>query len=122
VSNQFNGLMLAYLGDALYELKIRERLLTSGIGNVDMLHKSAVKYTSATAQAKAYHIIKEYLSEEEMTYFKRGRNAKSDRKAKSASRSEYITATGLESLFGWLYTENKFKRIDELIDLILRNL
>ncbi len=119
MNNQLNGLMLAYIGDAIYELKIRERLLAKGIGNVDSLHNEAIKYTSAPAQAKAYLIIKDYLSEEEISYYKRGRNAKSNRKAKNASRSEYTSATGLESLFGFLYMEKRFIRIDQLIDVII---
>ena len=81
---QFNGLTLAYIGDAAYELLIREYLLTTGLTKVDHLHKEAINYTSAIGQARAFDKIQSSLSEIELTYFKKGRNAKSDRKGNYA--------------------------------------
>lgn len=117
--SQYSGLTLAYLGDAVYELLIREQLLQQGYTKVDDLHKHAIKYTSAEGQAVAYQAIKELLTETERSLFKRGRNAKSDRKAKNASLSDYRHGTGLEALFGALYLDKQQDRIHELLTIIL---
>ena len=78
---QHNGTTLAYIGDAIYELMIREMLLEKGFTKVDNLHKEAIKYTSAVGQKKALDIIYNDLTEEEVSIFKRGRNSNTDRKA-----------------------------------------
>lgn len=117
--NQKSGLTLAYLGDAIYELLIREHFIEQGLTKVDDLHNQVVKYTNAEGQATAYHKISTFLTEEELTVFKRGRNAKSSRSAKSASITDYRHATGLEALFGFLYLENRSTRLQELLALIL---
>lgn len=117
---QFNGLTLAYVGDAVYELLIREYLMSTGLTKVDHLHKEAIKYTSATGQAKAFDRIEQDLTEKEMTYFKKGRNAKSDRKARNASLAEYKKATGFESIIGYLHIEKQESRIKELLVLIMK--
>jgi ribonuclease-3 family protein len=118
---QHNGLALAYLGDAVYELKIRAYLLERGMATVDTLHQEAVSYTNAEAQAEAYSLIEAMLSDEEVDIFKRGRNAKSDRKTKAASIAAYRRATGLEAIFGYLYLMGKTDRIDELLARIVHN-
>ena len=117
---QLNGVTLAYMGDAIYEVLVREMLLKKGIQKVENLHKCAIKYTSAVGQNKAVELIKDSLTEEELTVFKRGRNANGDRKAKNATVSEYRQATGLEALFGFLYLEKRFERIYELLDEIIK--
>ena len=115
----YNGLTLAYIGDASYELLVREYLLRKGITKVDTLHKEAIKYTCAEGQEKAFNIIEDKLLEEEITIFKRGRNSKSDRKARNASLASYKKATGFETLFGYLHLRKDIERINELFILIV---
>lgn len=119
---QFNGLTLAYIGDAVYELLVREYLLTENLTKVDHLHKHAIKYTSAVGQAKAYDIIEPLLSEKEVSMFKKGRNGKTDRKARNASLAEYKRATGFESLIGYLHIEQQRERINELFKVIIKEM
>lgn len=114
----YNGLTLAYIGDAAYEILIREYLLLNGLTKVDNLHKQAIKYTSALGQAKAYDLIESILTEDEITTFKRGRNGKTDRKARNASLADYKKATGFESLIGQLYLNRDYDRISELFNII----
>lgn len=117
---QQSGLTLAYLGDALYELFIREYFIEQGITKVDVLHQKAIAYTSAEGQARAFRLIEPILTDEELAIFKRGRNAKTDRKAKNQSLSDYRQATGLETLWGYLYLDNHIERLDELMAIILQ--
>lgn len=115
-----SGTTLAYMGDAVYEVIIREALIKKGFQKVDNLHKEAIKYTSAVGQKVAIESIMEHLTEEEISYFKRGRNSSSNRKAKNASIEEYRKATGFESLIGYLYLEGKRDRLLELIEYIIK--
>ena len=117
--NQYNGVTLAYIGDAYYELLIREALLKRGLVKVENLHNTAVLYTSAEGQKKELDRIYDCLSDEEIQYFKRGRNQNTNRKARNADLATYKQATGFESLFGHLYLTEQFTRINELLDLIL---
>ena len=116
MNNLYSGLTLAYIGDAAYEILIREYLLLSGYTKVENLHKVAIKFTSAEGQAKAFDLVEEHLTEEELGIFKRGRNAKTERKARNASLATYKKATGFESLIGYLYLERNFDRITELFN------
>ncbi len=114
-----NGLTLAYLGDAYYEYLIREHLIHKQLTNVNQLHKEAVSYTSGKAQA---HIIKvmmdeALLSEAELDYFKRGRNASGSGR-KNLDRQTYSYATGFEALIGGLYLSNK-QRANELVSMAI---
>lgn len=118
--SQYSGVTLAYIGDAIYEVLIREILLQKGLQKVDHLHKLAIQYTSAVGQSKAVEQIYDLLSDQEIAIFKRGRNANGDRKAKNASILEYRQATGLEALFGYLYLEKKFERIYQLLNEIIK--
>ncbi|QMS85327.1 Mini-ribonuclease 3 [Candidatus Xianfuyuplasma coldseepsis] len=118
---QHSGLTLAYLGDALYDLLVREQLIAQGETKVDVLHNRAIQYTSASGQHQAYRLIEPHLTEEEQTIFKRGRNAKTQRKAKNQDLSDYRQATGLEALFGYLYLDNQIERIDELMTMIMED-
>ena len=117
---QLSGVTLAYIGDAIYEVLVREMLINKGFQKVDHLHKEAIKYTSAVGQNKAVETIYDLLNDEELSIFKRGRNASGDRKAKNASMLEYRQATGLEALFGYLYLDKKFDRIYELLNYIIK--
>jgi ribonuclease-3 family protein len=118
--SQLSGVTLAYIGDAIYEVLIREMFIKKGIQKVDHLHKLAIEYTSAVGQNKAVEKILSLLHDEELAIFKRGRNANGERKAKNATITEYRHATGLEALFGYLYLEKQFERIYELLDEITK--
>ena len=112
---QIPALTLAYLGDAIYELVIRTTLVENGMSHVDSLNKKASGYAKAPTQARIFKIIEPLLSEEELGYFKRGRNAKSGSVAKSGTVTEYRVATGFEALMGFLYLSGNTDRILELV-------
>lgn len=114
---QLNGLALAYMGDAVYEQAIREHLIYSGKTKPNRLHVSATGYVSAKAQSYLIGKMDEaqMLTDEEMDYFKRGRNAKSYSKAKNADSKTYSQSTGFEALIGFLYLTGKTDRLQELI-------
>lgn len=113
---QENGLTLAYIGDAIYELKIRKYLLTQNYTKVNDLHKHAIKYTSAISQAQIIDYLMPNLTEEEIEYYKRGRNTGGTHKPKNASLNDYRKATGFEALIGYLYLIKNLDRMEELID------
>ena len=113
---QENGLTLAYIGDAVYELKIRDYLLTQKYVKVNDLHKHAINYTSATNQAKAVDYLMPSLSEEEIEYYKRGRNSGGTHKPKNSSLNEYRKATGFEAVLGFLYLSEQTERLEEIIN------
>jgi len=118
--NQLNGLTLAYLGDAIYELYIREMLLEKGYTKVDKLHKEAILYTSAKGQKIALDKIYNHLSESEISVFKRGRNANTDRKPRNTDLATYKRATGFEALLGYLHLNNELVRLEELLKIIIK--
>ena len=113
--NTLSPLALAFIGDCVYDLVIRTIVVGKGNAPVKDMHMECSKLVSAPAQAKLYRRIKEELTPEESRVFKRGRNTKSNTQAKNASKSNYRTATGLESLIGYLYMTNNFQRVLELI-------
>lgn len=112
--NIYSALTLAYLGDCVYELYVRSHLTADGNHKVNDLHKMATKFVCASAQAEFYHRIEGILTEEEISAFKRGRNAKSH-PPKNADVIDYKIATGVETLIGYLYIKGDTKRISELI-------
>lgn len=112
-----NGLVLAYIGDAVYELKIREYLINSKLGKVNELHKSAINYTMAKSQAEIIDYLMNDLTEEEIEYYKRGRNTGGTHKPKNASLNEYRKATGFEALIGYLYLIKNEERLNKIVDL-----
>ena len=112
-----SGLSLAYIGDAVYELEIRKYLLSLGITKVKELHNEAIKFTSAHAQALIISHLMDKLSEEEIEYYKRGRNSGGTHKPKNFSLKEYREATGFESLIGAIFLEKNEERLKEIIDL-----
>jgi ribonuclease-3 family protein len=118
----YNGETLAYVGDAIYELRIREYILSTGYQDVNKLHKYAVKFTSGENQAKIIdYLIKENLvTEEEISYFKRGRNSGHSKNRRSISVISYKKATGFEAMIGYLYLENKKERLDEILDIVIK--
>ncbi|MCH5166875.1 MAG: ribonuclease III [Erysipelotrichales bacterium] len=113
-----NNLVLAYLGDAVYELYIREYLIKSGLAKVNELQNASLNYVSAKAQRRILEelINREFLTEEEITIVNRGRNA-SSHASKTTDIITYKKATGLECLIGYLYKENK-ERCNEILEYI----
>ena len=105
---------LAYLGDSVLEVCVREHLVTQGLSTSAHLNKEALAFVRATAQAEAMKNIIDMLDEDEAAAFRRGRNVGHTATPKSASMSEYRTATGMEALFGWLHLLGKEERIREL--------
>lgn len=106
---------LAYLGDAVIELWVRERLLHKGVCGSGRLNKAALCYVKATAQAQAVTHLLPLLTEEEHSVWKRGRNSHCGSVPKSANVAEYRAATGLEVLCGWLRLSGRQERIGELL-------
>lgn len=115
----YNPLALAYMGDTVFDLFVRSYLVSKGSRQVNKLHKEAIAFVKAKAQADALAGIKELLTEEEKEIVKRGRNAKSHSVPKNANLIDYRMATGLETLFGYLYLLGRGDRINELMSRIL---
>lgn len=111
-------LQLAYIGDAVYELLVRTYLLKTKTP-VNKLHKTTIGYVKAKAQADIIHILEDVLDEKEKSMVKKGRNAKSNTVPKNANLIDYKYATGLETLFGYLYLTEQDHRIDELFEKII---
>lgn len=118
---EINVLVLAYLGDTIYENYVRRYLIDKGIANVNDLQREAVKYVSANSQAKFLRdmIDSNFLRDEEITVVKRARNYKTTSHPKSCDIVTYKYATGLEGLIGFLELENCRSRIDEIMKFIL---
>ncbi len=115
--SQYSPLALAYLGDAVYELIIREHVLSEGNRQVNKLHKESTKYVNAGAQADLMMKIEDKLTDEEKAIYKRGRNANAHAAPKNQDVIAYRKATGFEALIGWLYLRGDMDRIQELINI-----
>jgi ribonuclease-3 family protein len=111
---------LAYLGDAVFELLVRTRLTKEGEQAVSEYNRRAKGYVSAKAQANLYHRLFDRLTEDEQAVIKRGRNLHPFSRAKNASVSDYRHATGLEALFGYLYSQGRQERMMELFALCVQ--
>ena len=120
-TNLINPLVLAYIGDAIYELEIRTRLVNTKINKVNDLQKESIKYVSAKSQANYINVLIDanVLTEDEIDIYKRARNTKVNSHPISTDIITYKMATGLEALFGYLYLNNKLERIKELINIIM---
>ena len=116
-ANQYSRLVLAYLGDAVYEILIRTIVVSEGNMQVNKLHKKSSALVKAAAQAEFLMAIEEDLTEEEHAVYKRGRNAKSVSPAKNQSITDYRRATGFEALIGHLYLSEEYERLTELVTI-----
>ena len=110
---------LAHLGDAVYELLVRSWLCAHGRATGKGLHRAAVELVRAPAQAARAERILPLLTEEELAVYRRGRNAHVNTVPHSASRSDYLKATALECLFGWLYLRGERERINRLFAIMM---
>lgn len=111
---QLSPVALAFIGDGVFELLVREGLLQGGSLPAHVLHRKAVKKVNAAAQAAAYEKLEAVLNEEELTILKRGRNANTSKVPKSCTPEEYRKATAIEALFGYLYLKGEIPRLTEL--------
>jgi len=111
----YSPLTFAYIGDAVYEMIIRTMVVRPANRPPRFLHRYTVKYVSAKAQARIVEGLMDRLTEEERAIYRRGRNSKPHTTAKNASLTEYLRATGFETLIGYLYLSDKMDRILELV-------
>ncbi len=114
---QYSPATLAFVGDAFYELYVRERLIGDGSLPAGVLHSRAVRYVCARAQSAAAEAILPLLDEEEEAIYRRGRNASSLAVPRHVAASDYRRATGLESLFGYLCLTGAAERASQLLQL-----
>ena len=110
-AKQYSPLTLAFLGDAVYSLLVREMLLKTANQPTNKLHKDSIKLVNANCQAEMIKKVLTELTDEEEIIFKRGRNAHSGHVPKNQSDADYRYATGLETLYGYLYLIGDFSRI-----------
>ena len=114
--NTYSTAALAYLGDCIIELCVRQRLVNEGLASSRTLNKAALDYVRAPKQAEAMKNILPLLTEEENAVFHRGRNIGHTNTPKSATVAEYRAATGMEALFGYLHLAGRNERITELFE------
>ena len=114
-----SSLSLAYIGDAVFELLVRQHLLESGFAVNGVMHKRAKEYVSASAQSRLLALISDSLTEDEQGVVRRGRNCKPHSHPKNADLSEYHNATGFEALWGYLHLQKNTERIQELFNIIV---
>ena len=116
-----SGLSLAFIGDAVYELFIRNYVLSKGEARVKDLHKDTVRLVNADFQADMTDILMPQLREDEIAVFKRGRNAHAGHTPKNKSEAQYHKSTGFEALIGYLYLKKDFERLDFIFSEVLEN-
>lgn len=112
---EYSPLLLAYIGDAVYEVYVRTALIKRGNLPVNELHRLSKRYVSAGAQSEIISKLEESLSDEELRIYKRGRNAKPGTLPKHADVGDYHRATGFEALVGYLYLKGDFERLYSLL-------
>lgn len=120
--NAISNLGLAHIGDGVFELLCRSYLCAKGGKNVGNLHRDTINMVKATSQAKFIDKLLPHLTEEELAYYRRGKNSHVHAVPKSASPAEYAKATGLEALFGALYLSGQTDRLNELFHIIIEEL
>ena len=116
---QLSALNLAFVGDTVFDLFVRERLVCKANRPVKEQHSLAASQVKASSQAESAKKIIPLLNEKELDVLKRGRNAHTNHKAKNASEGDYHYATALEALFGYLYLKGEIDRLKELFDIIV---
>jgi ribonuclease-3 family protein len=115
----YSPLALAYIGDSVFELIVRTMIVSKGNAPVHKYHQRSSAIVNAHSQAEMITALEEELTEEEQNIFHRGKNAKPATMAKNASAKEYMTATGMEAVLGYLYLTNQYER---LVDLVKKSL
>ena len=112
--NGISNLGLAHIGDGVYELMVRSYLCSKGNQTVKTLHRDSIRMVNATTQAAIAETLLTELTEEEMAYFRRGKNSHTHAAPKAATPQQYALATGLETLFGALYLYGRIERLNQL--------
>ena len=107
----YSPLVLAYIGDGVYELMVRAKVINRGSMQVNKMHKHSAMLVKASAQAELIRSVEKELTPQELSVYRRGRNTKSHTVAKHASMIDYRMATGFEALMGWLYLKNDYGRM-----------
>ena len=120
--NNYSPLVLAYIGDCVYDLIIKSMVISKGNKAVQKLHKETSGYVQASTQSKMMRAMQPCLTDTEHAIYKRGRNAKSVSPAKNQSITDYRRATGFEALVGCLYLKKEYARLMELIKIGLDSL
>lgn len=116
--NQFSPLALAYIGDSVYEIFVRTKVIEEHENmQPNKLHRFTTSYVKAHAQAKSIEAMLPYLTEDELSVYKRGRNSKSYTMPRNADMAEYRKATGFEALIGFLYLSEETERLNELMQI-----
>ncbi len=118
----YSPLVLAYIGDCVFDLVIKSMVISGGNKQVHKLHEETSQYVQASAQSKMMRAMQPCLTEEEHAVYRRGRNAKSISPAKNQSITDYRRATGFEALIGFLYLQKEYERLLELVKIGLKNL
>jgi len=118
----YSPLTLAFIGDGVYELIIRSIVVARGNNRVNTLNKEKIKYVNASAQASIIDVVMDELTPDEISVYKRGRNANPRTHAKNADMNDYRKATGFEALMGYLYLKNDLNRIFYLVNLGIQKL
>lgn len=118
--NSISPLTLAFVGDGVYDLMVREMLVCRANRSVGALNNDKVKLVRCDAQAQLYKKIENVLSDDEQAVYKRGRNAHTNHTPKNATVADYHGATGFEALLGYLYLCEKTDRLKELFDIMMQ--
>ena len=119
--NTMSPLTWAYIGDAVYEVYIRQHLIETTNLKPNKLHKEAIKYVKASAQAEILERLQDVLTDEEKEIVRRGRNTQHHHLPKNANLNDYTHATAFEALIGYLYLAKQEERLNELLHIIIHN-
>jgi len=119
--NTMSPLTWAYIGDAVYEVYIRQHLIETTNLKPNKLHKEAIKYVKASAQAEILERLQDVLTDEEKEIVRRGRNTQNHHLPKNANLNDYTHATAFEALIGYLYLAKQEERLNELLHIIIHN-
>ncbi|MBU3875514.1 ribonuclease III [Faecalicatena sp. AGMB00832] len=118
----YSPLVLAYIGDCIYDLIIKTMIISRGNKQVHKLHEETSRFVQASTQSLMMRKMQEHLTEEEHAVYRRGRNAKSVSPAKNQSITDYRRATGFEALLGYLYLKKEYQRVMDLVKIGLDSL
>ena len=120
--NAISNLGLAHMGDCVYEILCRAHLCAQGRKTVEQLHRETIRMVKATFQAKFADKMLDLLTEEELTYYRRGKNSHVHAVPKSATPAEYAKATGLEAMFGYLFLSGQKERANEIFMTVMKEM
>lgn len=121
-TDSYSPLVLAYIGDCVYDLIIKSMVISGGNKQVHRLHEETSSYVQASAQSLMMRTMQQHLTEEEHVIYRRGRNTKSVSPAKNQTITDYRRATGFEALVGYLYLKQRYGRLLELVKIGLDSL